>query len=168
MTQEYTTRDNAIVEDLGFQISSPAFLSYEEIPDKYTFLGENKSPPLQIKHVPDWAHELILLVQDLDSPRQFINWLVIGIDPFISYFEEDTNPGVALLNSVGKKEYYGPTPMKREHRYLFSVFAIDKHFRIWNESISIHDLCQFIKKNFRYERADLIGVIHPGNIFSIE
>src|SRR5262245_25931156 len=53
------------------------------IPRRYTDDGENVYPQVQWTGVPEQAHELVLLVDDPDAPRDkpFVHWIAFHIPP---------------------------------------------------------------------------------------
>ena len=128
------------------EISSSAFEPGGEIPIQYSCFGENLSPPLEWRAVPQRAQSLALLVDDPDSePPGFVHWVVHNIPPTATGLPEGvpaeatledgtlqgsndfaqygggTFPGGATINQVG---YDGPCP-GNEHRYVFTLYALD-------------------------------------------
>ena len=62
------------------QITSSAFENEALIPVKYTCEGEDVSPPLTWKGVPEEAHSLALIMDDPDAPRgNFTHWVVYNL-----------------------------------------------------------------------------------------
>ena len=111
------------------KITSHAFSSGENIPDKYTKYGENRIPPLHLEGIPENARSLALIVDDPDAPRgTFNHWILFNIDPGISDIKEDCVPFMAVQgqNDFGESKYGGPKPPSGEHRYFFKAFALDK------------------------------------------
>jgi Raf kinase inhibitor-like YbhB/YbcL family protein len=132
---------------VGLTLSSDAFGSGEAIPGKYTCHGDNVSPPLQWRGVPQETASLALIVQDPDSsPPGFVHWVVYNIpsgqgelpeglppEPNLpdgtlqgkndfARFGSGTFPGGAAIHQVG---YDGPCPPSGEHRYVFTLYALD-------------------------------------------
>ena len=62
------------------QLESPAFREDATIPEKYTCVGGDVSPPLRWRGVPSAAKELALVVQDPDGGG-FRHWAVLNIPP---------------------------------------------------------------------------------------
>lgn len=113
----------------AFALSSSAFAPGDFIPVKYTCDGENISPPLTIHNIPDQTASLVLLEDDIDSPRgQFVHWLLWNIDPGQSEIREGiTPPGAGVgVNDFQEVKYGGPCPPSGEHRYQFTLYAVDK------------------------------------------
>lgn len=113
-------------------ITSPAFGDGEKIPVKYTADGEDVSPPLVVRNVPEKAKELALICEDPDAPRPepWIHWVMYGIDPATKEFPEGFSGAQQGQNSwpEGKNEGWGgPSPPKGtgSHRYVFTLYALD-------------------------------------------
>ena len=98
------------------------------IPKKYTFDGENISPPLNIRHVPEQTESLALIVEDIDSPiGRFTHWVVWNIPPGTEAIAENSVPQNSQtgLNGFGEVRYSGPCPPSGRHRYRFRLLALD-------------------------------------------
>jgi hypothetical protein len=119
----------------SFSLSSTAFAPNGLIPSRYTCDGEDLNPPLSIGGTPSDTLSLALIVEDPDVPRQlkpdgtFLHWLVYNIPPAVTEILEGTHIGAQGLNSSGTRGYIGPCPPPqyepREHRYLFTLYALD-------------------------------------------
>lgn len=106
-------------------ISSPSFKSRELIPAKYTCDGENISPGIDIKELPEGTKSLVLIVDDPDAPKgTFDHWVMWNIPPTKS-IPENTVPGVEGWNGKGENKYTGPCPPSGKHHYYFKVYALD-------------------------------------------
>lgn len=114
-------------------VSSPAFSNGERIPDKYTCVGPDVSPPLTISNVPEEAVELALVMYDPDAPiGVFYHWILYSIPRDIGSLpenipkEEVTEYGVQGRNDFGRIGYNGPCPPRGHgtHRYYFLVLAL--------------------------------------------
>jgi len=113
-------------------IQSPAFAHEQPIPSKYTCDGENLSPPLAIDNVPENTTSLVLTVEDPDVPKEvredgmWNHWVLFNMPPNISRIGEGEVPkGTSGSTTSGKLSYTGPCPPDREHRYFFTVYALD-------------------------------------------
>ena len=52
------------------------------IPQPYTCLGPNISPPLQFEELPEGTQSLVLIFEDVDaSPKPWTHWMVFNIPP---------------------------------------------------------------------------------------
>lgn len=110
------------------EITSPAFDRGKDIPVKYTFDGENMSPPLRISDVPAEARSLALIVEDVDSPiGPFTHWVVWNIPPETTEIAENRQPPGAQIgiNGFGEVRWGGPCPPSGRHRYRFHLLALD-------------------------------------------
>lgn len=115
-----------IVEKPPFRLHSPAFAYGGQIPREYTCEGRNINPPLSIENVPEDAEDLVLIVDDPDSPGgNWVHWRVWNIAPTTTYIREDAVPKGAVVgvNSFGETRYGGPCPHAGEHGYVFRLYA---------------------------------------------
>lgn len=111
---------------VDFKISSPAFVSNEHIPEKYTCDGDGISPPLNIDGVPSNSKSFALIVDDPDAPMgTFVHWVVWNIEPTVKKVEENSSPGTEGMNSARENSYMGPCPPSGTHRYFFKLYALD-------------------------------------------
>ena len=112
----------------GFKISSSAFENNGHIPPKYTCDGANVNPPLKIESVPSKTKSLALVLDDMDAPRgSYVHWILSNIDPTIKEIQENSIPEGAVqgMNDFKKRNYGGPCPPRRAHKYVFKIFALD-------------------------------------------
>lgn len=109
-------------------LRSAAFADGARIPERYTCVGEDVSPPLSWRGVPARARELALVVEDPDAGR-FVHWSVLGIAPRAGRVGAgEVPPGATQTeNSFGDRRWGGPCPPKGEapHRYVFALYASD-------------------------------------------
>ena len=114
----------------AIEVSSPAFEEGETVPDEFTCVGEDVSPPLEWSGVPESAAELRITVTDPDAPSgNFTHWVVSGIDPSATGVGEGEVPtgGTEEENSFGETEYRGPcAPPGPAHRYIWTVEALSE------------------------------------------
>jgi len=112
----------------ALKLTSPVFENNSPLPPRYTCDGENINPPLSIKNVPRKAKSLALLLDDQDAPRgSYVHWIVWNIDPETKDIKEDSVPADAVegTNDFKKRNYGGPCPPTRAHRYVFKLYALD-------------------------------------------
>jgi Raf kinase inhibitor-like YbhB/YbcL family protein len=107
-------------------VTSPVLREGAEVPTRFTCDGEAVSPPLQWSGPsPDgWA----LVVDDPDAPGgTFTHWVVLDIPAATTSVPAGGVPqgGLQVANSSGRTSYFGPCPPKGEHRYRFTVYALD-------------------------------------------
>jgi Raf kinase inhibitor-like YbhB/YbcL family protein len=118
---------------MAFAVHSPAFADGKPIPEKYTRDGENISPPLQWRDLPDGTQSLALIIEDPDAPSGvFRHWAVYNIKPSQKSLAEGVN-GIRAdalgcgVNDFGNARYDGPQPPQDDqpHHYHFRLIALD-------------------------------------------
>jgi Raf kinase inhibitor-like YbhB/YbcL family protein len=110
-------------------VTSSAFDDGGTIPRRYSCDGDEVSPPLAWKGVPDGAHELALLVEDPDAPGgTFVHWVLFNIPADANGLAEGDVPTNARQgqSSTGEAAYAGPCPPKGDapHHYEFTLYAL--------------------------------------------
>lgn len=125
--------------NMEFKIESPAFRNGEEIPIKYTCQGDDISPPLEWKGLPEETEEIAIICDDPDAPLMvWVHWIIYGISPEKNGLPEAV-PKKEILeegekqgkNSWGRIGYGGPCPPGgKPHRYYFKIYALDKKLDI--------------------------------------
>lgn len=95
--------------------------------------GTNVSPALEWSGVPEGTAQLLLVIQDVDSPTKTPFWHCVAlIDPGVTSVPAGglgatgTAAGVRVLRSGMGSGYLGPSPIKGHgpHRYVFQLFAL--------------------------------------------
>ncbi|HVX25056.1 MAG TPA: YbhB/YbcL family Raf kinase inhibitor-like protein [Parafilimonas sp.] len=115
----------SVVDFKNIEVSSSAFKNGEFIPAKYTCEGENISPELSIKNIPQNTKSLALIVDDPDAPlRTWVHWIIWNI-PVTHHIKENDVHGKEGLNDFQIHRYSGPCPPKGVHHYFFKVYALD-------------------------------------------
>lgn len=125
-------------------VTSPAFVDGGTIPKRYTADGEGMSPPLAWTGVPMGTQQLVLMIEDADSPTPLplvhaIAWDLPALDGHLpeDALQAPTTPGAWV--SLGKTStlrlaWLPPHPPRAHgpHRFAFQLFALDHHvvFRI--------------------------------------
>lgn len=121
------------------ELVSGAFESGDSIPRKYTCDGDNISPPLSWRFVPDEANALVLVCDDPDAPEgPFVHWVLYDLPVDIRRLEEDVprrdrlaSGGVQGRNGSGKIGYSGPCPPRGSaHHYYFRLYALDQSLNL--------------------------------------
>ncbi len=118
-----------------FSLTSPAFSKNSMIPVEFTCNGADKSPPLFWSALPEKTKSLALVVEDPDAPSgSWTHWILFNISPSITNLEINSTPEGALqaLNSWGNAKYQGPCPPLGAHRYVFTLYALDKTLNLTN------------------------------------
>lgn len=118
-----------------FSLTSTAFPNNGSMPPAYTCDGANIIPPLVITDAPEGTLSYTLIMDDPDIPEAAkalvgsdtaTHWLMFNIPPKTQVIEEGTEPaGTAGRSTLGKLFYAGPCPPDREHRYFFTLYALD-------------------------------------------
>jgi phosphatidylethanolamine-binding protein (PEBP) family uncharacterized protein len=95
--------------------------------------GENRSPALAWSGTPASTAQLLLVVQDIDSPTRtpFVHCVAL-LEPNLVMLPtgalnaESPAQGVRVLRSGMGRGYLGPEPIKGHgpHRYVFQLFAL--------------------------------------------
>lgn len=118
-------------------ISSSAFVDGREMPQKYSCQGDDISPPLSWRGVPDGTRSLVLIIEDPDAPdpkapvRTWIHWVVFNLPADCTSLPEDADSsgypaGCRLgLNDWKRADYGGPCPPIGRHRYFHKLYALD-------------------------------------------
>ena len=122
----------------ALKLTSLAFADHAPIPQKYTADGPGFSPPLAWSGVPARATELLLVVEDADSPTPQPLVHAIAVLPTEGAPDGalaegamsavgDATPSVRMgLNSLLREPWLPPDPPPGHgvHRYLFQVYAL--------------------------------------------
>lgn len=112
----------------AMKLSSPAFENGGKIPKEHTCDGKNVNPPLKIENAPSNAKSFALVFDDTDAPGgTYVHWIVWNIDPGLKEIRENSVPegGVQGMNDFKKRNYGGPCPPGRAHKYVFKIYALD-------------------------------------------
>jgi len=117
-----------------FKLSSTAFSDGGRMPERYTCMGLDVSPPLRWEGYPLETRSFTLIVEDIDAPGGvFTHWIIYNIPANVSMLEEEVEKVSVLpsgvmqgLNDFGRIGYGGPCPPAgKPHRYIFKIFALD-------------------------------------------
>lgn len=146
------------------QISSSAFSNQGQIPTRYTCEGQDVSPPLSFRDVPDQAVSLVLIVDDPDAPdpasprMTWVHWLLTdmpanttGLREAVQQLPPATSPGV---NDFKRTSYGGPCPPIGRHRYFFKLYALDQKLSLVKPDKAAVERAM---KGHILARAELIG-----------
>lgn len=118
---------------LSIELSSPAFDPGNTIPVAYSCDGDNISPPLQWRNVPQGTQSLALIMDDPDAPgNAWVHWVLYNIPAQTSELPENVAPADSVPgggsqgdNSWNRVDYGGPCPPSGSHRYFFKLYALD-------------------------------------------
>jgi len=119
-------------------LSSPAFEAHRPIPRKYTGEGEDISPALRWKDVPEGTRSFALIVHDPDAPLispgsyGFVHWVLYNIPGDVREIEEGTDKYTAGHSDFGQNRYGGPMPPNGHgvHHYFFWLIALDQQLNL--------------------------------------
>src|SRR5688500_7335695 len=113
-------------EATGMRLSSEAFDEGAAIPSDHTCDGPDMSPPLAWSDVPDGTAAFALIVDDPDA-RGFVHWVLTDIPGDRREVAAGEGDGVGLpgSNDFGRTGWAGPCPPSGEHRYVFTLYALD-------------------------------------------
>lgn len=127
-------------------VSSTAFCNNGMIPVKHTGFGEDLSPKLTIADAPDGTVTFAIILDDLDVPflKSFNHWIIWNI-PRMEVIPEGLPKGAVIREPIhacqgaawGKNGYRGPKQpffIRKEHRYVFTVYALDCRLELPEES----------------------------------
>lgn len=183
-----TTEEAAVPEELSqpagvprLEISSSAFDPGGAIPVRHTCVGDNVSPPIAWSGVPEETETLALLVDDPDSsPPGFSHWVIYNIPAAATGLEEDvpggeeladgsrqggndfapygpgTFSGGAAIKLVG---YDGPCPPRGEHRYVFTLYAVDTSLNL--PAAATMDEVRAALEGHIVAQGELVGLFAP-------
>jgi Raf kinase inhibitor-like YbhB/YbcL family protein len=121
-------------ELMSFTLSSPAFPPNGAIPALYTCEGRDISPPLAWSNAPPGAKSFALIHDDPDAPHgRWVHWVLFNLPPSTrqlddTYPSDPEQPDGARqgLTDFGRTGYGGPCPPSGTHRYLFTLYALDR------------------------------------------
>jgi Raf kinase inhibitor-like YbhB/YbcL family protein len=144
------------------KLESPAFHNEGSIPPKYACDGDKVNPPFDFLDVPAGTKSLALIMEDPDVPRtfrpdgMFDHWLVWNMPAATKMIQENSvPPGVVGQNTMGTLEYVPPCPPDREHRYFFTLYALETNLQLERTS-SKTDLLKAME-GYIIEHAQLMG-----------
>lgn len=118
-------------------IGSPAFSEGDAIPAKFTCKGENINPELRFDDILPQTKSLALIMDDPDaSIGNFTHWLIYNMPVETRLITENSQPpGMQAKNDAGENKYFGPCPSIGEHRYFFTLYALDTVLPMENISV---------------------------------
>lgn len=112
----------------SMKLSSPVFDHSGKIPVDYTCDGKGIHPPLAISGVPEGTAALAIIVDDPDAPAgTFTHWIIWNINPATKEIGDGVVPEKSQegTNSAGSTGFVSPCPPNGQHRYFFTLFALD-------------------------------------------
>ena len=130
--EEETIINNEELSMDTLKLTSSSFKHNGEIPPKYTCDGEGVSPALFISEVDPNAKSLVLIMDDPDAPTgTWDHWIKFNISTSTTEIKEGEEPdGVSGVGTSGNRDYHGPCPPDRQHRYFFKLFSLDTELEL--------------------------------------
>ncbi len=119
---------------MALELTSPVFNQGLEIPKTYSCQGENVSPQLDWKGVPEGTRSFVLINDDPDAPMGiWVHWVVYDMPASLRSLPEGIEKKNVLadgskqgMTDFGRVGYGGPCPPPGSyHRYFFKLYALD-------------------------------------------
>lgn len=143
---------------MGFALSdlkleSSAFDAGGAIPKKHTGEGEDVSPALTIRQVPQGTKAFAVVCHDPDAPLVspggtygFVHWVLYNIPASVTSLEEGVTGFTSGKNDFGNTGYGGPMPPPGhgKHHYFFWVLALNDDAPL-KEGLSLWELLREIE-----------------------
>lgn len=116
------------------QLETKAFDNRGTIPAKHTGEGDDVSPALSWRNVPDGTKSFVVICHDPDAPLVspngtygFVHWALYNVPASVTSLPEGTTEYTAGKNDMGNVGYNGPMPPEGDgvHHYFFWVLALD-------------------------------------------
>lgn len=119
---------------MALRLESSAFKDGDTIPQRYTCVGEDLSPPLHWGEPPATTKSFVIIAEDPDAPvGTWVHWVIYDIPfdlrgltegvPIKDHLPNGTMQG---LNDFKRTGYGGPCPPPgKPHRYYFRLYALD-------------------------------------------
>lgn len=115
------------------QLTSTAIKSGGPIPSQHSCEGEDTSPPLSWRNVPEETRAFAVLCHDPDAPLVspagtcgFVHWVLYNIPATTTSLSEACSKYTSGKNDFGHEGYGGPAPPNGHgvHHYYFWVLAL--------------------------------------------
>jgi Raf kinase inhibitor-like YbhB/YbcL family protein len=131
--------------DKSLTVTSSAFKDGGSIPKKYSGLGEEISPPLEINSIHSNAKSIAIVMDDPDAPLPItiIHWVLWNIPIEYNNIPENI-PHSKIVKELGnahqgkrmfgKTGYMGPNPPFGVHTYRFHIYTLDTFLDIKPEA----------------------------------
>ena len=117
------------------EVTSPRFADGESLPASETCRAEGAFPAIEWANLPDNTESIAVIVYDLDAPGgNYVHRLTTNLDPAAGSLPSAQTPADAVEyeTSNGSPGWTPPCPPAGSgtHRYVFTVFALDRPTRI--------------------------------------
>ena len=120
---------HAIGENKIMDFNIKEFANQGKIPSDLTCDGADRIPTLNWANAPKETVSFALIMDDPDAPAgTWDHWIVFNIPKHIGELSHKQPLPAGSLNgknSWGTLNYGGPCPPDREHRYFFTLYALD-------------------------------------------
>lgn len=120
--------------EAAFTVTSPDFTAGEQLPDWATAnafagqcAGDNLNPGLTWTNVPEGTQAFAITFIDR-SANNYLHWVQFDIPGDLTGIErgkEASDGGVEGATAQATPGYFGPCPPGPDHRYEFTVYALD-------------------------------------------
>ena len=142
---------------MALTITSPAFEGNSYIPKKHACGGEDVSPELNWDALPAGAKSVAVIMDDPDAPSGvWDHWVKFNIASSTTIIEEGIEPqGVSGIGTSGNRDYFGPCPPDREHRYFFKLYSLERELDL-KEGASKKEV-EIAMKGHILQQTELIG-----------
>lgn len=146
------------------KLTSSSFEHNGKIPSRLTCDGEGVNPSLQISGVNEEAKSLVLIMDDPDAPSGTWNhWVKFNISTSTTEIKEAEEPdGISGVGTSGNKDYFGPCPPDREHRYFFKLFSLDTELEL-GEGATKREVEKAMEGHI-LQQTELVGLYERNNI----
>ena len=120
------------------QLKTSAFENRGKIPEKYTGVGEDISPPLEWTNVPEETRSFAVICHDPDAPLVlpgtygFVHWVLYNIPGSVTSLPEGNKDYTKGVNDMNNKGYNGPNPPEGHgvHHYFWWLLALNKELNL--------------------------------------
>jgi len=141
------------------QLQSNDFDHQGDIPSKFTCDGDDISPHLKWSDFPAGTKSFALSCMDPDAPSgNWVHWLIANIPAKVTEIAQGQTVGQEINNDFGQPAYGGPCPPSGQHRYFFTVYALDVEIL---EGVTKENFVEEVKKH-TIDSAELVGLYQRG------
>ena len=143
-----------------FFVTSPDFHEGGEIPKKFGYKFENKTPEINFNNLPKGTKCVALIMDDPDAMaavgKVWVHWL---------YYTQQTESSglfdflISGKTDFGELGYGGPAPPDGRHTYVFKAYALDTALEL-DEGYSKQELEDAMKGHI-IDEAKLTGTFAP-------
>jgi Raf kinase inhibitor-like YbhB/YbcL family protein len=148
------------------QLTSTAFATGSAIPRRYTYDGEDLSPPLEWNDAPGETRSFVVLCDDPDAPGgTWHHWAAYDVPAHLTSLAQGAARDAErlgfkqALNDFERADYDGPCPPHRHgpHHYHFRLLALSVAHLATGKDPSCRDIAREARKHALAE-ASLVGV----------